>query len=280
MSSWGQSSTSLRSIPLGEHYVSVSTSGYGTNFKTVLKCYLYAKYHRKPLYLRDTTNNISKSFHLLFDTFTMPKNIIYTNKPGTSFNIDERTKLDTYISTLGATKIREGARNIFKLKDTMLQQMQPFLNTVQNIRFDLGVQIRTGDKIQTGEMEYISLDAYIDAMKKYCESKTIIEPNIFIMTDNADIFPKIIQIVPSTWHLYRIECEVVPSGGHDQSTFNAQPIEYKKSAYIHFLSELYILQHVPHIICTYSSNIGRYLFMTAEDNTTVESLDWPEFTVP
>lgn len=67
--------------------------------------------------------------------------------------------------------------------------------------------------------------------------------------------------------------------GHNQAEYNKRSVNDKMSSYYHFLSELHIMQRCSSIICTYSSNIGRFLYMTREPETKIKSLDTEQFTI-
>ena len=113
MSSWGP--VSLKSkLKYTDLYCRLSKSGYGTNFQNFLMCYLFAKYKKQKLYLCDTTNNISNSFHLILDTFHTPLNVVYTNKSGLTIFQNTITELNNFLISLSDEIIRSEARSIFR----------------------------------------------------------------------------------------------------------------------------------------------------------------------
>ena len=275
MSSWG--SVSLKSkLKYTDLYCRLSKSGYGTNFQNFLMCYLFTKYKKQKLYLCDTTNNISNSFHLILDTFQTPSNIIYTNKSGISIFQNSITELNIFLMNLTDEIICSEARSIFRWNLLTQKKIDNLLLDAAFPDFDIGIHIRTGDKITTGEMNKIRLDTYVSAIKELQAKPNI---NIYIMTDNTSIISKLKEIVDPKCSLYSLTPPISFSTGHVQSEFNNKPTADKMAAYYHFLTELHILQRCPQIICTYSSNIGRFLYMTREPNTNIKSLDIQEFTI-
>ena len=259
-------------------FCKISKSGYGTNFQKFFMCYLYAKYLKQRLYLCDTTSNITESFHLILDTFQPVSNVVYTNKQGLTIFEDKITQLNKYLCTLTDTYICSEARTVFKLNAVTQEKVNTYLKSAAFPAFDIGIHIRMGDKITSGEMAAISLDTYRKAIQ---DAQILLKKdtlNIYVMTDNSPILSSLKEAANPSWSLYSLK-PPIPSTGHDQKTFNAQPTKDKMESYYHFLSELHIMQRCPYIVCTYSSNIGRFLYMTREPGSIIQSLDIPIFTV-
>jgi len=249
----------------------ISKSGYGTNYMGFFMSFLYSKYMKKKLYLCDTTSNISESFHLILDTFEANSVITYTNKRGFTIFEDKIIDLKKYLETLTHTFLCAEARSLFRLNSKTQTHISSLISAARFPNLDVGIHIRMGDKITTGEMKEISLNVYINAIRETGGR------NIYIMTDNIAVIDKIKEAEP-IWSIYSLPSPV-PLLGHLQREYNSRTTSDKIAAYYHFLAELHIIQRCPAIICTYSSNIGRFLYLTKEATSTIKSLDVPEFAI-
>jgi len=275
MSSWSQGLPSQSRLKYTDFFCKISKSGYGTNYQKFFMCYLYAKYMKKKLYLCDTTSNISQSFHLILDTFQPISNVFYTNKSGLSIFDDKIVDMNKYLLTLTDDIICSEARSVFRFNVQTQEKINALLSEAQFPSFDIGIHIRMGDKITSGEMTAIAIETYINAIRDTQRTLGKDHINVYVMTDN----PSIIQSISDpTWSVYFLTSPI-RSSGHDQLTFNAMSTNDKMAAYYHFLAELHIMQRCSSIICTYSSNIGRFLYLTRNPSSTIKSLDVAEFTI-
>ena len=132
--------------------------------------------------------------------------------------------------------------------------------------------MRAGDKITTGEMQAIPVHAYAEQIRKQCGMTS---PRIFVMTDNIDMLQGLKEIGDSSWSIVSYTLE--HQRGHIQNEFNLAPSAQRKAAYIQFLAELQVMQEIPSLIVTYTSNIGRYLYLTVPTSTQITSLDMKVF---
>lgn len=156
MSSWGQVANSSR-LKYTDLFCKVSKSGYGTNFQKFFMCYLYARNLKQRLYLCDTSSNISQTYHLILDTFQPLQGITYTNKKGITIFEDKIIELNKFLLTLSDDEICSKARETFKWSSSVKEKIDARLSRVK-CTFDLGIHIRTGDKITSGEMDSIPLE--------------------------------------------------------------------------------------------------------------------------
>ena len=267
MSSWIQQPLT-KGIPIDALYCSTSDSGYGSNFFNFFMCYLYARSQNKVLYLKDTKNNITDSFHLILDTFQELPGITYTLKNGVTVQQQYPTELKRFCVSLDEELLKVEAKRIFKL--------QPNIQTKINVlkkglpSFDLGVHIRTGDKITTKEMVKIPLEYYTKQISEFQAASGKTKLTIYLMTDSTTVIAYFKKKSDPSWTVVSIPSAITNLDGHVQRQFNSYPIGMKMDAYIHFLTEIQILQSCPTVLCTFSSYIGRFLYLTGED---VRSLD-------
>jgi hypothetical protein len=170
-------------------------------------------------------------------------------------------------------QLKELALQFFRLTPEMAAQVAEF-RVQKGILgpFDIGVHIRTGDKITTGEMKAIPVSAYVDQIRRTCKSPS---PRIFIMTDNFEMIRQLQALADPSWQLFSYTLD--RQKGHVQLDFNLSPAAQRKTDYIQFLAELQVMQETPALLVTYSSNIGRYLYLTTPKSTSITSLDVKSF---
>lgn len=273
MSSWLAKPQAQTRLKYTDLFCKVSKSGYGSNFQKFFMSYLFARNSNSKLYLCDTTNNISETFHLILDTFQPIPDIIYTSKKGITIFEDRPVELNTLISKFTDDELYTKARSIFRWSNKIQEQINKRIANLP--KFDIGIHIRTGDKITTGEMNAIPLNIYIDELmatyNKIGKSNII----VYVMTDNPAVLKHMHANANASqeWTLYSLPPPIVLENGHDQTQYNKRSVNDKMAAYYHFLSELHIMQRCSYVICTYSSNIGRFLYLTREPGVNMKSLD-------
>lgn len=275
MSSWLRPPQKKQALLKSDFYWKASTSGYCSNFFSYFMALLFARHASKPLYIHDTSSNLSASVHLIQDTFLPQPDVKYTAKLGTNIYTEYIQKLHTYINTLKADEVRDLARGVFTFTPAVQEAI--LAANINLPQIDIGVHIRTGDKITTGEMKAITLDKFVEAIQ--VQQRLLQKDRItaYIMTDNADILQPLRDKLGSNVTCVRINPPATIHNGHDQGVYNTLRPEIKQKAFYHFLTELYILQQAPQVICTFSSNIGRFLYMTRESVDKIISLDIQEF---
>ena len=269
MSSWIKNTQGI-TLSYNKLFCRISTSGFGSNFFNFFMCYLYARSKNEILYLNDMKNNISDKYHLILDTFNDAPNIVFTLYNGRTIQQQHPVELDKFYSSLHTDFLKSEAKRIFKLKPAISSKIILLIRELP--QFDLGIHIRTGDKITTGEMKEIPLQSYINEIisfqKRYNKSKI----NIYLMTDSTSVIRKIKEAADESWCIYSLDSPIISVDGHLQKHFNSQSESIKMDAFIHFLAEIKILQDCPNIVCTFSSNIGRFINLTG-NYSNIKSLD-------
>ena len=268
MSSWIQQP--LKKVLSNDSlYCSTSTSGYGSNFLNFFMCYLYARSRDKVLYLKDTKNNITDSFHLILDTFKELPGITYTLQNAVTIQQVIPSELKNFYEIQDIDFLRSEAKRIFQLQPSIQKKIALLRKGLPG--FDLGVHIRTGDKITSGEMQKIPLEAYLKQITDFQLVSGKKNLNIYLMTDSATVVANFKKKALPSWTVTVLLPPITNTDGHVQKQFNSYPIQVKMDAFIHFLAEVQILQECPTVICTFSSNIGRFLYLTGGND--IRSLD-------
>lgn len=247
-------------------------AGFASNFNNFLYAYLHAKRNNKPLHVYDLNSIISPNYRMLQETFSPPSDIVYTTTPaiGQSHSYTSMIRART-LSVQNGTLQKE-AKKLFNLTPPMESRIQVILKQHNFPTFDLGVHIRSGDKVSSKEMESIPIDTYVKEIKANPTTK-----NVFVMTDDAALVDALKMKVPPSITIHSMS-QTPCKTAHDQTIFNRLPDDIKLDAYILFLAELYVMQRIPRIVCTFSSNIGRYLYLTTTvEGASFKSLDMKDY---
>jgi hypothetical protein len=117
----------------------------------------------------------------------------------------------------------------------------------------IGVHVRRGDKITTGEMSIIDIDKYISAIK----AKKEISKNIYISTDDMAIIDIIKLQLGSEYSIfYNV---LMSSTGFKESTYNKKSKEIRHEETKLAILDVDILKNSSYFIGTYSSNMSRII---------------------
>lgn len=256
-------------------FCKINTCGYGTNFNKFFICYLYARHLKQPLYLCDTSNNISQTYHLILDSIQPLLDLSYSDRDALTIvqDKDEVLELKKFLLTLSDDEICSQARSTFIWSSSIKEKIDKTLSQLDITNFDMGIHIRTGDKITSREMVSIPLEKYLEEIKKI-----IPVGSIYVMTDSSSVVPRL-KALTDSFTFYSLPPPIESATGHDQKEFNKRSVNDKMASYYHFLTELHIMQRCPFILCTFSSNIGRFLYMTREPGVKIKSIDIPVFTI-
>lgn len=260
MSSWIRPSYPLKKKKTDE-YFQTTQAGFCSNFNQLLYAYVHHRKEKIPMNVLDKPNCLSANYRLFKDTFLQPNGIIYIDEPGKNkFHV----KKWPIMMSLPHEQIREYTQHLFRLNEktqTEVDKLKP------DVLFDVGIHIRTGDKITTGEMKKIEIEEYVKAVDKLKKD----ELNIFIMTDNYDTFEKFLSYCKPGWKCWTL-CKK-EQRGHMQNDFNLMEKDKRFEGFYQFLAELYTMKTIPTLILTYTSNIGRFLYLLGDSTQNIVSLD-------
>ena len=92
------------------------------------------------------------------------------------------------------------------------------------------------------------------------------------MSDSVNAISEFKKKAAASWTVYTLPTSLTsPDGMQGQS--NRSTATARMNAYRTFMAELLIMQSISNIICTFSSNVGRFLYMTVEYPEKVISID-------
>ena len=268
MSSWATTSA-RKKLPYDAFFCKTSTSGYGSNFFNFFHCYLFARHKKQTLYLKDTKNNISNTYHLILDTFEDLPGILYSAYDGITLQQSNPIEMNAYYESLPDSVKQQEARRIFRVRKPIEDKLRELRKPIPLI--DYGIHIRTGDKITTGEMKAISLDSYVQATKEYQKASGKTTLLIYVMTDSMKALADFQEKADPSWTVLNLPSPIQNANGHIQSNYNAYSSDQKMAAFHHFLAEIHILKDASAILCTFSSNIGRFIKLLTD--SPIQSLD-------
>jgi hypothetical protein len=154
-------------------------------------------------------------------------------------------------------------------------------------RIGVGVHIRRGDKVSE-TFSLPTLEAYLT------EVLTIInrvgaqrnEIVVFISSDNfhdEEEFKKVLDengisatsLIRPEQFKDSLSFQRRASFGHHETTFNSESMSFKYSESIYFLAELEALARMDYLVCTFSSNVCRFLqVIRRQSPETVTSVDF------
>ena len=221
------------------------------------------------MYLHDFKNNLSKDYHLILDTIQPLPGVEFTILNGITIQQLYPLELNTFYNNLPKEFLIEQANRVFQWNSRTQLQIHSFKRNLP--RFDCGIHVRTGDKITTGEMKAIPFDQYIQRIQDFQRVSKQQSLQIYLMTDSKKVIDYFQEKKDPSWTILSVPSPNRMLNGHTQELYNNQPREVVFQCFYHFLAELQILQECPHIICTFSSNIGRFLDLIKKG--TIESLD-------
>lgn len=269
MSSWASSASTKSKVIYG---FKPTTGGICSNLNQLLFSYLFCRKKDCPLYVLDHPNCVSDTFPIFQSLFQSRAGIHYVSEFPKGTKILEHKHIHSTLSVLSNDDFKTAAKRFFTLLPAAHERMIAEIPVeISTATFDIGLHIRSGDKITQGEMQSISVETYRAAVL----SCGIANPKIFVMTDNTTFLTQLKEVCPSTWIW---ACMDEDSSGHVQSQFNEQDQAKKEKEFYRFMAELSVLQTIPTVLVTYSSNVGRYLYLLCPSTCQIKSLDLPRWT--
>lgn len=287
MTSWAgnRGFAPLKKAEVAKVYFQPTEGGICSNLNLLFYAYIQATKNSEPLYVHDTPNCVGPLFPIFQRILRDNSTIKYLKDiPPGSTRIDFRKLSNTQaVSSVPFNRLKQMARDFYFYNG---ETQGKILNLIQSAGltrtvFDIGVHIRSGDKISTGEMKSIPIKTYIDAIRTLGGRIGKSELKIFVMTDNMSLYRQLLEAAPKTWSFTTLqELTFYTANGHTQSTFNSLTTEKKEELFYNFLTELHIMQNIPNLVVSYSSNVGRFLYLTSRLVTSKEniiSVDVPDW---
>jgi hypothetical protein len=241
--------------------------GFCSQFNQYLYAVLYAENEGIPLTVNDTANAVSIRFPIIRETFVKPSGIAFTDSQillATSLK-KRIPQMKEFLKDIRPESFRFIARELFQWNPSLLEKVENILSTSSvPSTYDIGVHIDSDS-----EMKAVPINKYIDEIKSYQTKEKKNKLQIVVMTDSPQKLLEFKVKKDPSWTIYSLG---VPP--FDFNTINSRT---RINAYLNFIAELVLIQRAEHIVCSLLSNVGRFLYLTAEDSTSIASVDIPKF---
>ena len=167
----------------------------------------------------------------------------------------QRMHSGDFLSQYSEVELLNAVSNSFKkfykynaLTQNNISEKKQYINIPDNY---ISIHIRRGDKIVTGEMEDISLNIYVDAIRKY----SYISNNIYIATDDVTVISYISKKLSDTdiKIYYNKENKLK---GFDEKTYNLKSDSVRRDEVLNMLFDMDMMINSSFFIGTFSSNVG------------------------
>ena len=167
----------------------------------------------------------------------------------------QRMHSGDFLSQYSEAELLNAVSNSFKkfykynaLTQNSISEKKQYINIPDNY---ISIHIRRGDKIVTGEMEDISLNIYVDAIRKY----SYISNNIYIATDDVTVISYISK------KLSDIDIKIYYNKenklkGFDEKTYNLKSDSVRRDEVLNMLFDMDMMINSSFFIGTFSSNVG------------------------
>lgn len=232
--------------------------GLCSQFNAYLYAMSYSVAEKAPLLVNDTANVVSLRFPLIQNTFVTPDTVSFTDTNLLSSTSLKRRRqaLTTYILGLPPAHLREAGRNILQWNEAALQP------TIDVSGIHIGVHIRT---FGPNEPKNTPIEQYVKAVQAFQKSSKKTSLKVFVMSDSVQRLEEFKLKKDKSWTVVTVGTP--PNlGAHSQRDFNAAPPRQRMAAYREFLGELQVMQQLPQIICSFSSNVGKFLYLSSTAN--------------
>lgn len=245
--------------------------GFCSQFNQYLYHVQYSRRLGKTLFLKDTPNCLSADYTLIRSTFQDISGVKYVETLPAKAPTQDMKVFDA-ISRTPRETLRAAAQEVLRWRPELEAQIQTILSAANlPTKYDLGLHIRSGDK------KPVPLDRYLRAIDQHAAGARAKSLNVFIACDNSTILKEFQARTKGSPHNFVVIGGDHPAGGHIQSVFNAKSFDDKFNDAMVFFTELYILQKCPAIVCTLSSSVGKFLYLTAASVRAFKSLDLADF---
>lgn len=252
-------------------FFETSDAGFCTNFNQYLYGFIYSLNEDKPLYIYDYANPVAINYPLIKNTFVDISGVTYTDGMMASVSSIRRVmpRVMENVRAMPMPTVRAIAQRIFQWNESILTTLKGIIGQSLPKSFDLGIHIRVGDRITTRDKRSIPVQDYVNAAKKFKKD----DMSIFLMSDSVNAIAEFKKKADPSWKIYTLPSSLPNPDGHLQAQFNRAPSRARLAAYHSFMAELLVMQSIPEIISTFSSNVGRFLYYTVEYPERIISLD-------
>jgi hypothetical protein len=251
-------------------------AGFCSNFNQFLYAYAFSIAEGKPLQVYDLANPVAVNYPMLKTTFVDISNVSYVDGMSLGMSSTRRNIARVMLNaqTQPIATLREQAQRLFQWNPNFIPTLQPILESANLPQtFDLGIHIRVGDRITTRDRRTVPVDDYVKAAKKFQADSKKETLNIFLMSDSLPSITEFKKKSPASWTVYTLPSTLPNQDGHNQGQFNRAAARVRLTAFHSFMAELLVMQSISNIVCSMTSNVGRFLHYTVEYPENIVSVD-------
>jgi hypothetical protein len=245
-----------------------------SNFNQYLYAYVYSVAEGRPLQIYDKSNNISMRYPLIQGAFSDMSGVVYRDSmPATASNTAKiLPRIIAHVRAQPVQALRDTAQTLFQWNPTLVNSIRESIAKVKLPgEMDLGVNLRVANEARAS-----SVDEIVRAVKKFQTASKKSTLNIFVMKDNAARMTEFAKKAEASWTLYTLPMPLTDAGQR-QTSRSAERDRLAMHTYA--MSELFLIQNIPDIICSFASSIGQFLYMTVAEPQRIISLGVPKFAI-
>jgi hypothetical protein len=276
MSSWSGARQFAQAKKIQEpvRFFQTREGGFCSNFNQLFLAYSNAVKNSSSLFIHDVPNSVGQTFPLFQSILKDNSTLKYIKEIPSNSKVIDPIASDFTKSTPIQT-MKRMAKDLFFYNGATQEQIMNRIRGagLDRTLFDVGVHIRSGDKITSGEMKAIPMRDYVNALSNFSKRMGKQNLSVFVMTDNMKLFEELKRLSPPSWSYTTLqETTSYTANGHTQYIFNSLPSSKRQDHFYQFLAELHIMQNTPNLIVTFSSHVGRFLYLTSSFQHTADSI--------
>ena len=263
-----------------DYFLNLEGGDFATYYLSLFNAQVYSNANNRSLNVYDRANPVSVSYPLLKEAFEPVANVNYVSEMMTGVTILSGQSDQRYtglLTRLSKDELRAAALRILKWSPTILQRVAETLKeqgletSEQAASFDVGVHIRPRNRFDA--VRAPNAASYVTSVEDIARRLKRTDLSVFVLTSELADFIEFQRAAPPTWKLFQVQPSNATIRGSNVSSFNRQNSAVKLNAYIEHVSELYCMQHCDAIIGSLTTNIGRFLYLTAPDPNAFRSID-------
>jgi hypothetical protein len=257
------------------YFLRLENTNFAGSFTALFNAYMFSIINTRNLYVYDGANAISSTYSFLQETFEPTESIHYVSEmmPGVTVltgNSDPRYA--GFLTQTPQNTLRSNATPVLRWNQKMLESIME-ITKAQELpsKFDVGVHIRSRSRVDMIRPPTVA--SYVSAIEDALRTQKVKEQNIFVLVSEPTDFIEFQNLAPKSWKLFQISPASSTIRGINTISFNRQSTAVKLNAYKEHIAELYCMQQSTNIIGTLSTDIGKFLYLTAKTPETFKSLD-------
>jgi hypothetical protein len=190
MTSWGGNLqyAQVKKVQESVPFFQTTQGGFCSNFNLLFLAYINATRNSSILHVHDSPNSVGLTFPMLQTILRENSSIKYLKEVSDASKALTTNQIvnNPFLSSINLTTLKRMARDLFFYNGDTQEKILTRIRSegLERTLFDVGVHIRSGDKITTGEMKSIPIQSYVAALQSFSKRLGKANLSIFVMTDN------------------------------------------------------------------------------------------------